>query len=176
MVSFELPPGSYTATVDAGCADTYQIQHAGGASIDVPAGQTVTGALQVAAVRRIAVTRTTTYRRVDPPVPPGAKGSDGTWHVGQTYAVMFGAVDRCTGTPATSASLQGTLFVPGRGYQLVGPPPASTDDTGHGSIGLTCTTAGADPQLIARSTIDDRDAIDLLGFDSLDRPVPTCEQ
>jgi len=162
-------PGVYTATVDAGCTSDVDILRPGTAQIAAPSGQTVTGTLQLAAVRRIAVTAPSSFQRVDPPDYQFKE----TWHVGQRYQVMFAVFDRCTGDGASNASLRDTVFVPGPGFQLVGPPPAMTA-TGHGAIDLTCTTPDAEPHLIARSDIDDRDAVDLLSYDALNAPVPSC--
>jgi len=162
-------PGMYTATVDAGCTTDLQIQRSGAAQLAAPGGQTVTGTLQLAAVRRIAVTSPSSYQRVD---PPNYRFKE-TWHVGERYQVTFAVVDRCTGDGAANASLRDTVFVPGPGFQLVGPRPVMTA-TGQGAIDLTCTTPDAEPHLIARSDIDDRDAVDLLSYDALNAPVPSC--
>jgi hypothetical protein len=166
--------GSYTATIDVGCTTDYQVQHVATAHVDVPVAETVSGTLTVAAARRVAVVRPTSYHRVAPPVPEGQAGSDSEWHIGQGFQVTFHTMDRCSGKPAAGADLRTTRFVPGDGYKVAASPQAVTDAAGAGYVQVTCTTPNAIPQLLARSAIDDRDSLDLLGYDSLDRAVPSC--
>jgi hypothetical protein len=157
-----LDPGHYTATVATGCNNDYFVQHTATAQLAAAPDQTTEGTLEVPAVRRVT------------PAKPSDFDGDGTWHVGQSHRLTFATTDRCTNKPALNASLALNAFVAGPGYRVVGTPPARTFNDGRSYVDIACTDPSADPSVIAQAVADDRDQVDLLSIDVLDRNPPNC--
>jgi len=172
VIALAVPPGSYIVTVAQACTEFYRIEQTTTAQVGVPAGQVVSGRLDVTAVNRVAAAPPAFYQRISP--AGSSAGPEADWQVGQTYSVTFGTTDRCTNANAAGESLGMVKFVTGAGYALVGAPPAAVGPNGMATIDVGCTAPGKTPVLLAEAKLDNSDQLNLFSPQVLYGQVPTC--
>lgn len=165
-------PGRFEIRIDPGCTDTVQVETGAVGRIAVPEGEVVRGDLTVSARRRHFPGGPVTYRAQRPTAATEESGRQ--WKLGVAYVVRFTMIDRCTGSPAAGASVEGLHFGAGRALEVRLQEATTADAEGEAVAAAICRAEGEELELVASDRAVPDDRVDLFSRALLDDTAPSC--
>ena len=173
VLRFAGPAGRYVASIVPTCTDTVQVETSATGRIAVPAGEVVTGKLQVAARRRHFPGAPVTWEAQRKTAATERSGRQ--WQLGVTYVVKFTMRDRCASDAvAPSAPLDGLRFVSDGPLEARLQEAATARPDGVALVAAICQAEGDEVQLFAEDQRFPEDRVDLFSRALLDDTAPNC--
>lgn len=164
--------GRFEISIDPVCTDTLQVETGAVGRIAVPEGEVVRGELTVSARRRHFPEGPVSYRAQRPTAATDESGRQ--WKLGVTYLVSFTMVDRCGGSVAPGASVEGLHFGADRALEVRLQEATVADAEGRAVLAAICRSEGEELELVASDRRLPDDRVDLFSRALLGETAPNC--